>query len=637
MQTIQVSLLLTLLRFGFSLQADQSRRQINYRLLPTEGDSVNREFIKAIEILVHRALKYNYQTCYIISAVHDDKDEYFINFKTELLTIINKNYGIRLETMDFNNSIIHKVRQNTIFLIDDIENFQIVEKTIIPERYRMNGNFLFVLVDGYFDELQEIYDALWKRNIFSCYVIYEYGSDIILNTFFPFDNSSSCGSTKPKIVSRFLNGKFDNNVLLTRKLENLNECPIRIIAYVDPPHIFMRKFKNSSYELYGRGINFINAISAALNFTKEITVAKGEMPWGVVYENGTCTGNFEDLRKNIYDMTLGEFYMKAVRSKYFDNSIAYYVTPMVFIIPPGRPYKAIEKMLQPFDHVVWIILLITLVLAILVIIVVNTKFRHLKSFIYGRGVKSPVMNILVGLFGSQQTVLPGRNFSRFILMKFLILCLVLRSIYQGSLFQFLQSDKRHREIQSVDEMVKKDYTFYMYETGADVLQNNIEIIRRKKLFNTTRNFMLYTRLNGNEKIAALDSLMNIEAEIYNGSDIKYCKETLVTFSVVFYYRKHFYLRDEIDKKIDSLLSSGIIDHWIKSSYKYYGYRNYKDNYPRKLTFNDLLGPFCALIMFHAFSFVVFAMEVIINRSKANILKKFGINEPKIFLNELKIR
>ncbi|KAL7018381.1 hypothetical protein ACKWTF_010728 [Chironomus riparius] len=410
-----------------------------------------------------------------------------------------------------------------------------------------------------------------------------------------------------------------------------------MIAYLDPTYIRMRKFKNSSYELYGRGINFINVISAALNFTNEISVAKGELPWGLVYENGTCTGNFEELRKNRYDMGLGEFYMKAVRSKYFDNSITHHTTPMVFIIPPGRPYKAIEKMLQPFDHVVWIILLITITIAITIICVVNTRFRNLKSFIYGRGVKSPVMNILVGLFGLQQTVLPGRNFSRFILMKFLILCLVLRSIYQGSLFQFLQSDKRHREIQSVNEMIKKDFTFYMYETGADVLQNHTEIISRKQPMNTTVNFMLYAQLNGNEKIAALESLMTIEAEIYNGSNIKYCKESVVTFNIVFYYRKHFYLRDEIDRKIDSLLSSGILDHWVKSSYKYFGYRHFKDLQPRKLTLDDLRGPFCALLIFHSVSSIVYLMEMIIDRNKVKILEKIGRYKPRIFLKELGIQ
>lgn len=636
-EATQVYLLLTLLSFGYFLQADQSVKQINYRLLPTERDSINQNFIKAIETLVHRALKYYYQTCYIMSAVSDEKDEYFIHFKTELLTTINKHYGVRLETMDFNNSVIQKVRQNSIFLLDDIENFHIVEKTIIPERYRMNGNFLFVLVDGYFDELQEIYDTLWKRNIFSCYVVYEYGNDIILNTFLPFENASSCGSTKPRIVSKFVNGNFDTKVLLTKKLQNLQECPVRMVAYLDPEYISMTKFKNSSYELYGRGISFINAISAALNFTKEITVAKGEMPWGVVHDNGTCTGNFEALQKNRYDMALGEFYMKAVRSKYFDNSITLHTTPMVFIIPPGRPYKAIEKMLQPFDHSVWILLLITIITAIIVIFVVNTRFRHLKSFIYGRRVKSPVMNILVGLFGLQQTILPGRNFARFLLMKFLILCLVLRSIYQGSLFQFLQSDKRHREIQSVDEMIKKDFTFYMYESGADILQNHTEIIKRKSLLNTTRNFMLYAHLNGNEKIAALESFMTIQAEIYNGSDIKYCKESIVTFNIVTYYRKHFYLRDEIDRKIDCLLSAGIIDHWVKNSYKYYGYQNFKDHYPRKLTLNDLRGPFCALLIFHAVSLVVFLTEVIIDRNKTKILRKFGRYSPKIFLKELRTR
>ena len=47
------------------------------------------------------------------------------------------------------------------------------------------------------------------------------------------------------------------------------------------------------------------------------------------------------------------------------------------------------------------------------------------------------------------------------MMNFVLFCLVQRTLYQGSLFKFLQSDVRGKEIESLDEMVDKKYIFYM--------------------------------------------------------------------------------------------------------------------------------------------------------------------------------
>lgn len=610
-----------LLTFVNSLHTNQSLEIKRNLLLPKVKNAVNQEFVNAVEKLIHRSLRNYYQTIYIISAVSDEKSEYFSNLKSDLLVKINKKFAVRLDSLESGKSAVKKLRQNSVIFIDCIDDFWNVEKTIVPERYRLNGNFLFVLVKGYIEELQDIYDTLWKKNIFNCYAVYEHKGEIIFNSFLPFESPTTCGSTKPKIIAKFENGKFNENKLqVLKKLKNLNGCPIRILSSEDPGYITEHKFPNGSFEYQGRGALFLEILSTTINFTSHVTLKVGEIPWGIVYPNGTSTGNFGELQKNNGDVLLGDFYMSAVRNTFFDSSVTIYTTPMVFIIPPGRPFNAIEKMLQPFDHTVWFIILATLTIAIFVIIVVNTKFQHFKSFIYGRGVNSPIINILIGMVGTQQVVVPGRNFARFILMMFLMLCLVLRSIYQGSVFQFLQSNMHHKELQSVDEMVENDFTFYMFETAFKIMQNYPEIGKRSKLMVTTENTFIGHPLSGNEKIAALESLIAVKAEISNGSRIRYCKESVLTFNIVIYFRKHFFLRSEINKKIESLLSSGIIEYWVKSEFDS-RLPKYEDKSPRNLNLDDLRGPFVLMMGLHAVSLIVFILEVIIHRNQLKIVTK----------------
>ncbi|XP_070491069.1 uncharacterized protein [Chironomus tepperi] len=609
---------------GFSLllflHIDQSLGFKQSILMPKVKNAVNQEFVNAIENLVHRCLKNYYQTIYIISAVSDDNSEYFNNLKSDLLTKINKRYAVQLDNLESEASVVTQVRQNSVIFIDCIDDFWDVDKTIVPERFRNNGNFLFVLIKGYIEELQDIYDTLWTKNIFNCFTIYEHKGEIIFNSFLPFESPTTCGSTKPKIIAKYENGRFEENKFsVLKKLKNLHGCPIRVLSSEDPGYISEIKFPNGTIKYQGRGATFLEVLSSTINFTSHVTLKDGEMPWGIVYPNGTSTGNFGELQRNNGDVHLGDFFMSAVRNKYFDSSISMFTTPMVFIIPPGRPYRSIEKMLQPFERTVWIIILATIAVAVLVIGIINAKFQHLRAFIFGRGVKSPIINILIGMVGTQQVVLPGRNFARFILMMFLLLCLVLRSIYQGSVFQFLQSKKHHKEIQTIDEMIENDFTFYMFETAYNVMQNYPEIGKRSKLM------VAIPTITGDEKIAALESLIEIKAVIKNGSSIRYCKESVLTFNIVIYFRKHFYLRNEINKKIDYLLSSGIIEYWVKCEFQKRAGHDDEDKGPRNLNLDDLKGPFVLMMGLHVVSIFVFILEVIIHRNQLRIMtKKFWI-------------
>jgi hypothetical protein len=85
-------------------------------------------------------------------------------------------------------------------------------------------------------------------------------------------------------------------------------------------------------------------------------------------------------------------------------------------------------------------------------------------------VKHPLSNIIAIHLGVPQPRLPTRNFSRFILLNFLAYCLVVRSSYQGAVFNILMSNDRKPPVDSINEMMEKGFRFYIYDSLASRLQ-----------------------------------------------------------------------------------------------------------------------------------------------------------------------
>lgn len=49
-------------------------------------------------------------------------------------------------------------------------------------------------------------------------------------------------------------------------------------------------------------------------------------------------------------------------------------------------------------------------------------------------------------------------------MIFILFCLVMRSLYTGSLFNIIKNDISSRDAKSIAELDKLGYTFFIYET-----------------------------------------------------------------------------------------------------------------------------------------------------------------------------
>jgi hypothetical protein len=138
-----------------------------------------------------------------------------------------------------------------------------------------------------------------------------------------------------------------------------------------------------------------------------------------------------------------DFATQAHGGAYYKNSLQIFVFKLyhiefALVLTAGEPYTPYEKFLLPFDVGTWICCGVFFGGAFITILIINlTRNQRIQNTIYGRNVNFPAFNILVAFFGQPQSILPARNFARFILMMFIIFCLIIRTGYQGVQFDLI--------------------------------------------------------------------------------------------------------------------------------------------------------------------------------------------------------
>lgn len=146
------------------------------------------------------------------------------------------------------------------------------------------------------------------------------------------------------------------------------------------------------------------------------------------------------------------------------------------VITPGEEYDGYEKLLLPFDEETWFFIIFTFGVAFTTVFVASFS-QNLRNLVFGVNVPTPAMNVVRALFGISQEQMPTRNFARFILILLLLYTLIIRTCFQGKMFEFLQKDMRKPTLDTVEELIENNYTFYM-PYGFKTYYRETEIAKR---------------------------------------------------------------------------------------------------------------------------------------------------------------
>jgi hypothetical protein len=234
--------------------------------------------------------------------------------------------------------------------------------------------------------------------------------------------------------------------------------------------------------------------------------------------------------------------------------------------------------------------------------------------------------MITAIFGLQQNVLPSRNFSRFILMMFLLFCLVNRNVYQGALYLILRSDGHHKPIQSVQEMVDKDFKFYVYRTYVDLV-NEASAIYQKKVIIKSEEELPYSReVDETLKAAFMTPLPDVihRNHMAQGKlSLRVCKEVVSVISIVMYMQKGFHLKDTFNNLLLFFDSMGLLSHWYDehAERKFLNVKSGSSG-PKKMSLEHLFGIFNVLLIGHGIGILIFVFEHLVSQiTKLNNARK----------------
>lgn len=143
-----------------------------------------------------------------------------------------------------------------------------------------------------------------------------------------------------------------------------------------------------------------------------------------------------------------------------------HLSPYVFygtttmLVCRGQQYSPFEKLRLPFDTLTWVFVVASFSIGFIVIFLVNQLPEKVKKFVFGTYITSPTLNMVQIFFGISLSKLPGRNFARYFVMIFSLFCIVIRTAYQGEMFDFLHKNIHKPTVNTIQEMIDQNMTIF---------------------------------------------------------------------------------------------------------------------------------------------------------------------------------
>uniref|UniRef100_A0A3F2ZEL9 Uncharacterized protein n=1 Tax=Phlebotomus papatasi TaxID=29031 RepID=A0A3F2ZEL9_PHLPP len=529
---------------------------------------------------------------------------------------------IRLQSYD---SREHSFRRYfNVLVVDSYESFRKILNGGGKDAFDFTGYYTIILtsvVENYREEVYKILKDCYRSYIINANVITFDPSNIekaFVFTYFPY-TTKHCNHVKPVV-----NGVFENETLamysklFSNKVSNFHRCNITVGTIEYPPFMILKYQGNGSYYYDGFEGIITRVLGQRLNFSLILKTSVDR--WGVV--NGeNSTGLSRLLLKGEVNFTIGSFAATFSHNGSFTNTISYYGTPLTLLVPPGRAYTHMEKLFLPMKYIIWSCISTIFILSAVVVSISKFIRPHRRAFIFGRKNYFPYINTINVFLGGVVPITPMRNFARFLLMLWILSSLVIRSSYQGSLFNFLKDHRNASIADTFPKMIKEGFKIYgseairKYFSSNDVYLSvfrNISVreLEDYKMKSTTPGF----------KGAVVASAFNIAYlnEKYHSHNIRFrrSKEQIVLLYICIYLRKYSYLTKPFDKELWRYVESGLINRWLSVFYNKQYLKDTPDkSIPQALTFDQLSGIFMAYVILLVFSFMVFLLEVLSRKSR----------------------
>uniref|UniRef100_A0A8W9BML7 Ionotropic receptor n=1 Tax=Phlebotomus papatasi TaxID=29031 RepID=A0A8W9BML7_PHLPP len=515
-----------------------------------------------------------------------------------------------------------------IFLVDSYQSFRKIFYGNSTKAFDFSGYYTIVLTNiekNHTDFVTRVLNECWKLHMINVNVVTYDSNNLdraLMMTYFPF-TANHCEEVNPVLSAIFENDTVRKSLtIFPDKLHNFHGCNLTVGTLQFPPFMMIIPKGNGTYYFDGLEGNILRALAEHLNFS--INHKTHKELWG--RNNGeNSSGLFGMLCRGEVNFTIGAFATSAIRESCFTSTFSYKYTSLTLMIPPGRPYTALEELLMPFHLSVWICIFGILITTTSVVVLAKFWKPQKRSFIFGHGNNYPFISSINIFLGGSLRNTPRRNFARFLLMMWILLSLVLRSSYQAVLFGFLKEQRNFSAINSLDEMQKEGFKIYGVAVAADYflesmmqyrnmyVPTTIEEVQKYRM--QTMNYDFKGAVLTNEYMAAY---MNKQ---YSKQNIMFytLKPPILQLLFSILLRQDSYLTKLFNGELMKLWDSGLIQKWSSLFDDSMYLKETSDYVPGPLSLYQLRGIFTMYLFLIIISFLFFLLELLSRKSR--LMKK----------------
>lgn len=518
------------------------------------------------------------------------------------------------------------------------------------------GEYLIVLTECRNDTIsivRNIFRDMWELKIANVNVIvYEDIFDkAVMYTFYPY-TAEQCGASEPVVQNRWENGTFiRRRGHYPQKFRNFYRCPIYLSTYhMSPFMILIERDDITNYYTDGFDGIVFRVISQRLNFTPiviktplgglgdctscmlcdcdRLTTSSNALD--MVWSRSWCLSDQRDIANNgecfllqtksgATNLSIGAIVQTDDRLAQFTASSPYIYLNLVFAIPKGRPYTSFEKLFFPFRWNIWCLLGSVFVIGYVLVLYLRIRLPILRHIIVGSRSRfaAPYLNMVNIFLGGPLLFLPRTRTAVNLAVTWLFATLVLRTAYQGHLFDLLQSDMTYPQVDTMQKIHDSDLLIYSPTTFFNVLYKNVPAYQGRLhvykpvadsydvLRDSSFNGVFLTSIEG---MAAFN-----RGHIANGT-ISITKERVFLLPVSVFFTRSSCLEPVFNEEIHKFSSSGLLFTWAKKfiDLKYVRETRKRDRNsgPRKLSVHQITGILIILFAMHGISLLVFIIELL---------------------------
>lgn len=369
--------------------------------------------------------------------------------------ILTKHSNRTFSVLDVNATLKRRKISSCIVICESFAQLSGFRGKFTPKLFDVGGFFIFLVSSISLSELETFFHEMWSKQVSNIVVLTNSSGVPQAFTFEPFKRGK-CRDWSPKVLNSFVDGSWTKPLtLFPQKFANLEGCSVKVSAIDNAPIVIKTTSHNGTVSLDGIEVAIARELARLLNF--QVDIQSNETDFGLIFEeNQTFTGNIRHIMKGgDSDFVLGNYYSSEFRNKYASSTqeYRYDVTRVVGSITE-EPYTPFENLIRPFNVWIFVALFAILLLGFISIIVLRRPQSSDESLNFG-------LNLFIIFVGGSQTKLPRKTFLRVLFVAFAFFCLIVRTLYQGSLFIIMQSDGMKKGISTIEEMVDRNFSFFV--------------------------------------------------------------------------------------------------------------------------------------------------------------------------------